>query len=253
MADDSLPSILTRSLSYRDEDTPLTGVLCWPDRPDPSPGIMLIHGGGGLDAHARDQAQRYAQLGYTVLACDMYGDGVAGDRERAMACVTALRDDPELLVRRAGAGLAALSRCPEAGPTVAAVGFCFGGMAALALARAGTELAAVVSMHGSLRTGRPARPGTVTAKVLACHGAADPHVPMEDVVAFTDELNRAGADWQLNVYGGAVHGFTHRHAVAGTTPGVAYDPDADERSFAAATAFLARAAAPVTNGPARTG
>jgi len=82
MADDSLPSILTRSLSYRDEDTPLTGVLCWPDRPDPSPGIMLIHGGGGLDAHARDQAQRYAQLGYTVLACDMYGDGVAGDRER---------------------------------------------------------------------------------------------------------------------------------------------------------------------------
>jgi len=254
MADESLPSILTRRLSYRDEDTPLTGVLCWPaDQSDPSPGIMLIHGGGGLDAHARDQAHRYAQLGYTVLACDMYGDGVAGDRERAMACVTALRDNPDLLVRRAGAGLAALSRCPEAGPTVAAVGFCFGGMAALTLARAGTELAAVVSMHGSLRTGRPARPGTVTAKVLACHGAADPHVPMEDVVAFTDELNRAGADWQLNVYGGAVHGFTHRHAVAGTTPGVAYDPDADERSFAAATAFLARAAAPVTGGPARTG
>jgi dienelactone hydrolase len=246
--------IVVRDLPYDDLGLPLAGLLCWDEARDgPRPGILLIHGGAGLDAHARDQARRYAALGYAVLACDMFGPGVAGNRERVMACLLALRDDPALLVRRARAGLAALAGCPEAGGRMAAVGFCFGGMAALTLARAGTELAAVVSMHGSLRTGRPARPGAVTAKVLACHGAADPHVPMEDVVAFTDELNRAGADWQLNVYGGAVHGFTHRHAVAGTTPGVAYHPDADERSFAAATAFLARAAAPVTDGPARTG
>jgi dienelactone hydrolase len=249
MADDSLPSIRTRSLSYRDEETPLTGILHWPaDQPAPSPGMLLIHGGAGLDAHARDQARRYAQLGYTVLACDMYGDGVAGDRERVMACVTALRDDPELLVRRASAGLAALSRCPEAGPATAAIGFCFGGMAALTLARAGAELPAVVSIHGSLRTGRPAQPGTVVAKVLVCHGAADPHVPMADVVAFTDEMNRAEADWQLIVYGGAAHGFTHTHAVPGATPGVGYDPVADQRSFAAAATFLA-----VSGAPARTG
>jgi dienelactone hydrolase len=244
MTDDSLPSILSRSLSYRDGNTALTGVLHWPaDRPAPSPGILLVHGGAGLDEHARDQARRYARLGYAVLACDMYGDGVAGDRERVMACVTALRDDPELLVGRARAGLAALSGCPEAGATVAAIGFCFGGMVALALARAGTELAAVVSVHGSLRTGRPAQPGTVLAKVLVCHGAADPHVPMEDVAAFADELNRAGADWQLNIYGRAAHGFTHTHAVPGATPGVAHDPVADQRSFAAVTAFLTDARA----------
>lgn len=244
MADDVFPPILTRSLPYRDQDTPLTGMLHWPaDQPEPSPGILLIHGGAGLDAHARDQARRYAQLGYTVLACDMYGDGVAGDRERVMASVTALRDDPDLLVRRARAGLTALAQCPEAGATAAAIGFCFGGMAALTLARAGVELAAVVSIHGSLRTVRPAQPGAVVAKVLACHGAADPHVPMEDVAAFTEELNRAEADWQLNVYGRALHGFTHAHAAPGATPGVAYDPVADQRSFAAATTFLAQAVA----------
>jgi dienelactone hydrolase len=66
---------------------------------------------------------------------------------------------------------------------------------------------------------------------------------MEDVVAFSDEMNRAGADWQLNVYGQALHGFTHAHAMPGATPGVAYDPVADQRSFAAAAAFLARAVA----------
>jgi dienelactone hydrolase len=237
---DERHSVTTRTISYRDVDTPLTGSLHWNEaRPGHRPGILLIHGGAGLDEHARDQARRYAQLGYAVLACDMYGDGVAGDRERVIACLTALRDDPAFLLRRAQAGLAALSRCPEAGGDIAAIGFCFGGMAALALARAGAHLAGVVSIHGSLATSRPAQPGAVKAKVLVCHGALDPHVPISDVTVFADEMNHAGADWQLIIYGGAVHGFTHRHAVPGTAPGVAYDPAADARSFAATSTFLA--------------
>jgi dienelactone hydrolase len=233
-------SIATRDVLYNDLDVRLTGVLHWDETQDsPRPGILLIHGGAGLDEHARDQAHRYAELGYTVLACDMYGEGVAGDRERVMATVTALRDDPAFLVRRGQAGLTALSHCPEAGENMAAVGFCFGGMAALTLARAGTSIAGVVSIHGSLATGRPAEKGAVVAKVLALHGALDPHVPMDHVTSFTDEMNRAGADWQLVVYGNAMHGFTHKHAVAGAMPGVAYEPLADERSFAATRTFLA--------------
>jgi dienelactone hydrolase len=230
-----MTAILTRTLPYRDLDTALTGALFLPGD-EPRPGILLIHGGAGLDEHARDQAHRYAQLGYTVLACDMYGNGVTGDRERTMTAVKALRDDPDLLVRRGRAGLAALAASPETGPTVAAIGFCFGGLAALTLARAGIDLAGVVSIHGSLTTVRPARPGTLTARVLVCHGAADPHVPMEHVVAFADEMANANADWQLNMYGRALHGFTHRH---GAQPGVAYDEAADDRSFTAVRAFLA--------------
>jgi dienelactone hydrolase len=236
----SRATIATRELLYNDLDVRLAGVLHWNEAQDsPKPGILLIHGGAGLDGHARDQARRYA-----VLACDMYGDGVAGDRERVMACLTALRDDPAFLVRRGQAGLTALSRCPEVGENMmAAVGFCFGGMAALELARSGTNLVGVVSIHGSLATSKPAEPGAVVAKVLACHGASDPHVPMDDVVAFTDEMNRADADWQLVIYGQAMHGFTHKHAISGAMPGVAYDPLADERSFAATRAFLAEALA----------
>jgi len=238
-------NIATRDLSYRDLDVPLTGVFCWDDAWDgPRPGILLVHGGAGLDAHAREQACRYSALGYAVLACDMFGDGIAGDRERVMACLLALRDDPGLLVRRGRVGLTALAGCPEVAGPAAAVGFCFGGMAVLALARSGADLAGVVSIHGSLATSAPARAGAVTAKVLACHGAADPHVPPADVAAFAEEMNRAEADWQLIMYGRAQHGFTHRHAVPGAMPGVAYDRLADERSFAAARAFLAEALAP---------
>jgi len=234
--------ITSRNLAYYDLNTALTGLLYWnPEQVESAPGILLIHGGAGLDEHARDQALRYAELGYTVLACDMYGPGVAGDRERVLECVRALRDDPALLRRRAAAGLAALVDSPEAGGGHAAIGFCFGGMTALELARSGANLAAAVSIHGSLGSKAPARPGALTAKVLVCHGASDPHVPTAEVTTFADEMDHAGADWQLIMYGGAVHGFTHAHAAPGAMTGVAYDRSADQRSFNATTAFLAEA------------
>jgi dienelactone hydrolase len=235
-------AIATRPVHYDDQETALTGVLAWDDAaPHQLPGLLLVHGGAGLDDHARGQARRYAEHGYAVLAGDMFGEGVAGNRERVMACLTGLRDDPERLARRARAGLAALAGCPEVDGRLAAVGFCFGGLAVLTLARSGADLAGVVSMHGSLATARPAQPGTVRAKVLACHGALDPHVPPADVTRFAEEMNHARADWQLIMYGGAMHGFTHSRAVPGAMPGVAYDARADQRSFQAARTFLAQA------------
>jgi dienelactone hydrolase len=234
--------ITERDWPYRDQDLPLTGVLVRDESlPGLRPGLLLVHGGAGLDQHARQQARRYAVLGYVVLACDMFGDGVAGDRDRIIQCVTGLRDDPALLARRAGAGLAALSDCPGTSTGRAAVGFCFGGLAVLTLARTGAPIAAAVSIHGSLATSNPAGPGQVKARVLACHGALDPHVPPAEVAAFAAEMNEAGADWQLIMYGGAQHGFTHARAVSGAMPGVGYDPRADARSFAATRRFLAEA------------
>jgi dienelactone hydrolase len=233
-------TISARPLAYRDGDAPLTGMLYRDDAgPGRRPGILLVHGGAGLDDHARDQAARYAGLGYVVLAGDMFGDGVAGDRDRVIGCVTALRDDPALLARRGRAGLAALAADQGTSDRSAAVGFCFGGLAVLTMARAGADLAGVVSIHGSLATPAPAGPGSVLPRVLVCHGARDPHVPLTHVTAFADEMDQAGADWQLIMYGGAVHGFTHSQAVPGAVPGVAYDARADARSFADARAFLA--------------
>lgn len=235
------PSISTRDVAYADGDVALTGVLHWDAAAEAQPGILLVHGGGGLDEHARDQARRYAGLGYAVLACDMFGQAGAGDREQMMTRIKAFRDDPALLLRRAQTGLTAMAGCPEVGSGRGAVGFCFGGMTVLALARAGAELDAVVSMHGSLATKRPATSGVAMPRVLICHGAVDPHVPMTDVVALTEEMTEAGVDWQVNVYGKAMHGFTHTHAQPGAVPGVEYNRLADDRSFAAAGAFLAEA------------
>lgn len=224
---------------YHDGDTPLTGLMLWDAaRAERRPGILVVHGGAGLDEHARGRARRLAELGFVAFACDMYGDGVAGDRARVMARITELTGDPDRLCRRAQAGLSVLAAHPLVDGRLVAVGYCFGGMTVLELARSGCELAGVVSVHGSLQTGRPAQPGGVRAKILVCHGAQDPHVPLAHVTAFAEEMDRAGADWQLIVYGGAMHGFTHEHAVPGATPGVAYHAEADARSSAAMRTFF---------------
>ena len=153
-------TIATRAVSYLHQETALTGLLAWDAAVQaPRPGILLVHGGAGLDDHAKAQARRYASLGYAALACDMLGKGIAGDRQRIVARLVELRGDPGLMIGCAQAGLVALSESPEAEGVLAAVGFCFGGLTVLTMARGGVELAGVVSIHGTLATVRPAEPG----------------------------------------------------------------------------------------------
>lgn len=230
-------TLSTRTIRYRDGDAELTGTLFWNSIQDRQrPGVLVVHGGAGLDDHARGRAKRLAELGYTVFACDMYGNGVAGNRERVMARINELRRDTAKLCQRAQTGIEVLAARPEVSGKIAAVGYCFGGMTVVELARSGMELAGVVSVHGSLSTTKPAEPGAVRAKVLVCHGALDPHVPMPHVSGFIEEMNHAGVDWQLIVYGGAMHGFTHEAGPA--VPGVAYHRRSDLRSAVAIKNFL---------------
>jgi dienelactone hydrolase len=231
--------VTTETVRYEDGATHLTGFLARPEVDSGRGRVILVHGGAGLDEHAKTQADRYARLGYLVFACDMFGDGVAGNRERVMAAINTLRSDRAALRRRVDAATTVLEARAGEG-RYAVIGYCFGGLVALEVARSGAEAAAVISIHGTLITSEPAKPGALTAKVLACHGALDPHVPMVDVTAFTMEMNDAGADWQLNIYGGAVHGFTHRNAVTAAN-GVAYDASADTRSFEATSRLLSEA------------
>lgn len=230
--------LISEAVAYRDGETELNGELFWDhERLNKRPGVLVVHGGAGLDDHARGRAGRMAELGFVAFACDMYGGGLRGDRQRIMARIAELRASREVLCRCAQAGIEVLTAHPQVDGRIAAVGYCFGGMTVLEVARSGAELEVVVSVHGSLQTAQPAERGTVRAKVLVCHGALDPHVPVPHVTAFMEEMDYAGADWQLNIYGGALHGFTHE--APSSTPGVAYNAVADARSSAAIKSFLA--------------
>jgi dienelactone hydrolase len=230
--------IATQPVEYRDADVNLTGLFVSDDtHSGKRPGVLVVHGGAGLDDHAKGRAKGFAELGYIVFACDMYGNGIAGDRQRVMSRIMELRKDPAKLSQRAGAGIAVLRCHPQVDGRIAAVGYCFGGMTVLELARSGADLAGAISVHGSLDTSLPAQPGAIKAKILVCHGALDPHVPLTQVNAFVEEMNRAATDYQLIVYGGAMHGFTHE--AGPKMPGVEYNPLADHRSSAAIQTFFA--------------
>jgi dienelactone hydrolase len=90
-----------------------------------------------------------------VFACDMYGEGVTGNRERIMRHIGALRTSRGAIVRRVQAASEILLSRPEIDGRMAAVGYCFGGMIVLEYARSGSTISAVVSVHGSLQSGRP--------------------------------------------------------------------------------------------------
>jgi len=191
-------------------------------RGDKRAGVLVLHGGTGLGAHERQRAERLGELGYTVLAPDLFGV-VFESRSHAVEVITKLVDRPAVLRGRVRDALERL----RARPTVdasrcAAIGFCFGGLAALELARSGADVRCVVSFHGGLTTRAPARNREVHASVLICAGARDSFVTREHRTALEDEMNAAGADWQMHVHANALHGFTH---------GADYEERADRRSW----------------------
>lgn len=222
-------------IEYRVGDRRMVGHLAVDDeRAGGRPGVLVCHGGPGLDEHAKGRAERLAALGYAAFALDYHGDGKPLGRDEMMGRLGALMGAPDRIRELARAGLAILLEQQEVDPArVAAIGYCFGGTMALELARSGAELAAVVGFHSGLGTQRPARAGDVKASILVCIGADDPMVPPEQRAAFEEEMRAAEVDWRLNLYGGAVHSFTDPNADVSGFPGVAYHQPTDERSWRA--------------------
>jgi dienelactone hydrolase len=187
----------------------------------------------------RESARLLAQEGYLALATDMYGDGIFHeDPSGAGASLGPLWKDPQLLRSRVVAWYEWLKQRPEvAADRIAAIGYCFGGQCVLELARSGADVKAVVSYHGILTTAMPAKAGIVGAHVAVYTGADDPYAPRKHVEDFQDEMQEAGARWQIMNFGRCCHAFTDTH-IRSDLPGLAYDPIADKVSWAGTLALL---------------
>ena len=147
-------------------------------------------------------------------------------------------DDRAMLQRRMQLALEQLSAQKEVDSSrTAAIGFCFGGLCVLDLARTGADLRGVVSFHGLLGAPGNTEGTQLSSKVLVLHGWQDPLVPPEQVMSFADEMASHCADWQLHAYGNCMHAFTNPEAEAPEN-GMQYDPTADHRSWDAMWVFL---------------
>ncbi len=242
VAADVHAAIRTEAVEYRHGETVLEGYLAYDDAlAGKRPGVLVVHEWMGLNPYAKRRAEQLAGLGYVAFACDIYGKGVRpADAKEAAALAGKYRGDRALLRARAVAGLDVLAKDARVDPgRIAAIGYCFGGTTALELARSGAGLAGVVSFHGGLDTPTPEDARKIKGKVLALHGADDPFAPAAQVAAFEEEMRKGGVDWQLVLYGGAVHGFSNPDSGSDNSKGMAYNEKADRRSWEAMKAFFA--------------
>ena len=232
----TMTDIRTEDVTYTAGGTKCRGHIAYDATSGSRPGVLVVHEWWGLDDYIRGRARMLAELGYTALAVDMYGDGrTAADPDGAAALMNAVLGDMDAGTARFRAAFDALAEhtSVDAG-RIAAIGYCFGGAMVLHGARIGMDLKGVVSFHGSLGSfHKPAR-GEVKARVLVCHGAADSLVSDEEIAGIRQEMADAAADFRFVAYEGALHGFTNPHATAnGEKYGLplAYDEAVDKRSW----------------------
>ncbi len=232
-------TIQTAEFEYKDGDTVLMAHIAWDEAiSGPRPGVLVSHAWAGRSEFEDRKAEQLAELGYVGFALDMYGKGVLGSGpEENAKLMQPLLDDRALLQRRMNLALDELRANSLVHDRCAAIGFCFGGLCVLDLARTEAKLDAVVSFHGLLSAPGNTKGNRAAAKILLLHGWLDPMATPEQLLEFADEMKELDADWQVNGYGRALHAFTNPAAQAPES-GLQFDAQADHRSWDAMRLFL---------------
>ena len=227
----------TEKITYQSGDNSFEGFLAQPEG-DSNPCVLIAHTWAGRDAFVEEKAKLLTELGYAAFAIDMYGDGKIGtSNEENAGMMQPLLDDREELARRALASLDAVSKIDSIDASkIVIMGYCFGGLVAMDLARTGANIKGAVSFHGFL-AGPENSTNEIKAKLLALHGDSDPMVGQDQIESFRQEMTSKKVDWQLHVFGGAMHSFTNPEA---NDPdfGAVYSKNADERSWKIFTDLL---------------
>ena len=235
--------VVSETVEYKDGDVSLKGEIYYDDASDEKrPGVLVVHEWWGLNDYAKKRAEMLAELGYVAFAADMYGDNkVTTHAKDAGAWKNQITSNVEAWQNRANLGLAVLKNHKLTdNDNTAAVGYCFGGATVLQMAYAGSDVNGVVSFHGSLPAASESQAKSIQMDILIAHGNADPFVPAEQVSAFRAALDNAGVNYEFNAYDGARHAFTNPGAAEYGIEAIAYNEEADKRSWKAMQDFFAK-------------
>ena len=228
------------AVDYTVDGQTYEGYFVKPDTSERVPVIVIAHAWGGLGDNEIQKAHKVvSELGYAAFAVDVYGKGKRGTTiEENQALMNPLVGDRAELQKRLAGGIDAAKAQAGVDPAkTAAIGYCFGGLCVLDMARAGMAVSGVAAFHALFRPAENIPEPKISAKVLIEHGWLDPMATPEDVLAVAKEMGAAGADWQLHAHGKAYHAFTTEGA-NNPDMGTVYDSDADRRSFDSLRGFL---------------
>lgn len=207
----ALAKVVTKKVPYELDKTKFEGVLIFDDEGAAKPGLVLVPNWLGINEANLKQASEVAARGYVVFVADMYGTtGRPKNMDEAGKAAGALKGDRALMRKRVNKAFEQLQvqKSNLDAKKLGAIGFCFGGTAALELARSGAKLGGVVTFHAGLSSPTPADAKNITGRVMVLHGADDPYESPEEIKAFQDEMRAAKLDWQFVSFGNAVHSFT---------------------------------------------
>jgi len=239
------PNIEGKQVEYKAGGVTMKGYLAYDSNTKVKrPGVLVVHEWWGINEYVRKRARMLAELGYTALAVDMYGEGKQAthpDDAGKFSSETMKNFDTAKIRFKAAEDF--LKRHYTVDPKqIAAIGYCFGGGVVLNMARQGVDLKAVASFHGSLAAVKPAQAGKVKAKIRVYNGEDDKFTPQQAIDAFMQEMHDAKVDFQFINYPGAVHSFTNPEAdelgKKFNLP-LAYNAEADKRSWEDMTNFFA--------------
>ena len=205
-------AIKTQWIDYKQANTTLSGYLVYDDAVQGRrPGVLMIHDRSGFSEGTIADAEMIAKLGYVVFAEDIFGKGVVPKSVPEMTeLITIYNNDRPLMRARTLAGFDVLKAQPMVDPTkLAAVGYCFGGTVGIELIETGALLRGFASVHGSFRNFAPEAAKNIKGRVLILHGAEDPVAPMDELNAVISQFRAAKVDFEVNLYSGTTHGFTH--------------------------------------------
>lgn len=247
---DSGPSVVGQEISYTSGDLTMNGYIAQDENNfSKRPGILVVHEWWGHDEHARNSAEKLAELGYVALAVDMYGNGKQAEHpEDAMQFSSEVMGNFENAKSRFNAALETLKSQDNVNPEqVGAIGYCFGGSVILAMAHSGADLDGIAAFHAGLQL--PVMPeDSLDTRILILNGAADPMVTEEHVSTLTRAYEGINADYQYISYEGAQHAYTNPTADSlGEKFGLplAYNAEADSLSWEEMRSFLKRLLVPV--------
>ena len=229
----------TSFIPYQDQGVELEAFVAYPSQEGKHPLVVLCHPWKGRDEFISEKARLVAKLGYVGFALDMYGRGVVGkSKEENAALKKPFIQDRHLLQRRLLKGFEEASQLALVDPKrIGAVGFGFGGICALDLARSGVDIRGVVSVYGHFDPPPAPLIKPIRAKILALHGYNDPIVSQAELRRFEQEMNGAKVDWETHIYGNAMHAF----ALPGANDpeaGILYHPINAARAWGAVCSFL---------------
>ena len=238
---DAIPEAATvkvkgTEVTYASDSTQLKGYIAYDENiKEKRPGILIVHEWWGHNSYVRERADMLAELGYTAIAVDMYGDGKQANHpdDAGKFAMSVMSNLPEATARFNAAMKLLQEHESVDSEKIAAIGYCFGGSVALTMANSGADLDAVAAFHSGVAL--PVMPNEdLKARVLVCNGADDPFVSAESITSFKTAMDSIGAKYEYIAYPGVKHSYTSKEADANGEKfklPLAYNEDANQKSW----------------------